>query len=166
MDTTNLAEMRKTLNALGVHTQAPPSFQLPQAYKYPKTSKFDGTTNPHSHIIRFQMESAPYCHDLGLLIHLFFYSLEGELMEWLISLSREELSNFDQIRESFLFKHHHKIDPKLTFLDLAKEMMKSDEDWFIYANWWRDMASMSGLIILERQMIQKLIANIIGPMKK
>ena len=99
---TDLAEMRKMLSALGVHTQAPPSFdmgkfppfRLPPGFKYPKMPRFDGTTNPQSHIMRFQMEAAPYCHDLGLLIHMFFYFLEGEPMEWFMSLSKEELSSF------------------------------------------------------------------------
>ena len=149
MGATDLAEMRKMPSTLGVHTQALLSFNmsklppiwLPPGFKYSKMSKFDGVTNPHSHIMRFQMESTPYCHDLGLLIHLFFYSLEGEPMEWFMSLSKEELSSFEWIWESFLFKYQHKIDPKPTFLDLAKEMMKPDEDWFSYANSWRDMAS-------------------------
>ena len=86
---TNLDEMRKVLSALGVHTQALanfdmsrfPLFRLSPGFKYPKTPKFDGTTNPHSHLVRFQMESAPYFYDLGLVMHLFFYSLEGEPMD-------------------------------------------------------------------------------------
>ena len=44
--------------------------------------------------------------------------------------------------------------------------MKPDEDWFAYANRWRDMASKSGLIIPEKQMVQKLISNTTGPMKR
>ena len=102
VSTTDLAEMRKMLSTLGVHTQALPSFDmskfpsvwLPLGFKYPKMSKFDGATNPHSHIMRFQMKATPYYHDVGLLIHLFFYSLERESMEWFMSLSKEELSSF------------------------------------------------------------------------
>ena len=110
---TNLDEMRKILSAFGVHTQAPanfdmsrfPSFRLPSGFKYPKIPKFYGTTNPQSHIMRFQMEAAHYCHDLGFLIHMFFYFLEGESMEWFMSLSKEEISSFKQIQESFLLKY-------------------------------------------------------------
>ena len=112
------------------------------------------------------MEALPYCHDLGLLIHLFFYFLEGEPMEWFMSLSKEELSSFKRIQESILLKYQYKVEPKPTFLDLAKEMMEPSEDWFTYANRWRDMAARSGLEISERQMVQKLIANTTGPMKK
>ena len=123
---TNLDEMRKILSALGVHTQASanfdmsrfPPFRLPLGFKYSKTPKFDGTTNPLSHLVRFQMELAPYFYNLGLLIHRFFYSLEGEPMDWFLTLSKEDLSSFNKIRERFLTKYQHKIDPKPTFHDL------------------------------------------------
>ena len=102
-------------------------FRLPPSFKYPKTPKFNGTTNPLSHLVWFQMESAPYFHDLGLVVHLFFYSLEGEPMDWFLTLSKEDLSSFDKIRESFLTKYQHKIDPKPIFHDLSKEVMKQGE---------------------------------------
>ena len=73
------------------------------------------------------MESALYFHDLGLVVHLFFYSLTGEPMDWFLTLSKEDLSSFDKIRESFLTKYQHKIDPKPTFHDLSKEVMKQGE---------------------------------------
>ena len=140
----NLAEMRKILNSLGVQTQAPPTFdmsrfppfQLPPGFKYPKTLKFDGTTDPHSHIMRFQIESAPNFHDLGLTIHLFFYSLEGEPMDWFLTLSKDDLSSFDQIRECFLTKYQHKIVSKTTFHDLSRESMRPEEEWVTFANRW------------------------------
>ena len=87
-------------------------------------------------------------------------------MEWFMSLNKEELSSFKQIQENFLLKYQYKVEPKPTFLNLAKEMMEPSENWFTYANRWRDMAARSGLEIAERQMVQKLIANTTGPMKK
>ena len=143
-----------------------PSFRLPPGFKYPKTPKFDGTTNPLNHLVRFQMVSAPYFYDLGLVIHLFFYSLEGEPIDWFLTLSKEDLNSFDKIRESFLTKYHHKIDPKLTFHDLSKEVMRRGESWVTFANRWREMAARSGLTIPERQVVQTLIANTTGPTKK
>ena len=171
---TNLAEMRTMLNVLGIHTQAPPSFdmskfplfQLPRGFKYPQTLKFDGTTNPHSHIVKFQMKSTPYCHDLGLHIHLFFYSLEGEPMDWFLTLSGDNLNSFNKIRECFLTKYQHKIVSKPTFHDLSRESMKPGEEWVTFANRWRDMATRSSLDIPERQVVQTLVANTTGPMKR
>ena len=51
------------------------------------------------------MKAMPYYHDLGLLVHLLFYSLEGESMKWFMLLSKEELSSFKEILESFLLKY-------------------------------------------------------------
>ena len=87
------------------------------------------------------MESAPYFYDLGLLIHLFFYSLEGEPMDWFHTLSKEDLSSFKKIRESFLTKYQHKIDQKSTSHDLSKEVIKQDKNWVTFANRWREMTA-------------------------
>ena len=44
--------------------------------------------------------------------------------------------------------------------------MKPEEEWVTFANRWREMASRSGLDIPERQVVQTLIANTTGPMKR
>ena len=44
--------------------------------------------------------------------------------------------------------------------------MKLGEEWVTFANRWWEMATKSGLDIPERQVIQTLIANAIGPMKR
>ena len=44
--------------------------------------------------------------------------------------------------------------------------MKPDEEWVTFASRWQEMATKSGLDIPERQVVQTLIANTTGPMKR
>ena len=82
-----------------------------------------------------------------------FYSLEGELMDWFLTLSRDDLSSFDKIKECFLTKYQHKIESKPTFHNLSRETMKSGEEWVTFANRWWEMVARLGLDIPERQVI-------------
>ena len=44
--------------------------------------------------------------------------------------------------------------------------MKLDEEWVTFGNRWREMAAQLGLDILERQVVQTLIANTTGLMER
>ena len=66
-------------------------------------------------------------------------------MDCFLTLSSDDLSSFDKIKECFLTKYQHKIESKPTFHDLSRESMNLGKEWVTFANRWREMAARSGL---------------------
>ena len=108
--------------------------QFPLGFKPPKYRLYDGTQDPHQHLAAFLMDSHQYLHDRVLLVHLFQRSLEGEALHWFISLPAQDLINFEVLSEKFITHFSHLVHQSATIFDLVTEKMKSDEDFFQFAN--------------------------------
>src|SRR5262249_36877915 len=136
-----------------------PAVIFPQGFKAPKYRRYDGTSDPHHHVSGFVMDSHQYLYDKALLVHLFQKSLEGEALHWFTSLSALELSSFDTVAERFIEHFSYLAHQSPTLCELVAEKMKPDEDFIVFANRWRTMASRSEVMIPESQAVAMLVTN-------
>jgi len=136
-----------------------PPVQFPPGFKAPKYQKYDGTTFPHHHLSGFVMDSHTFLYDKALLVHLFQKSLDGEALNWFSSLSMADLASFDIVVERFTSYFSHMTHQRPTVYDLVSEKMKPDEDFTLFANRWRTMASKSEVLIPEAQAVTMMVSN-------
>ena len=79
---------------IGCDTSKFPHFTLPPGFKMPKMRRYDGTGDPRNHIAAFTMDTLPYRYDTGLIVYLFFKTLEGEALKWFDTLTIYDLQDF------------------------------------------------------------------------
>ena len=65
---------------IGFDTSKFPHFVLPPGFKMPNMRKYSGIEDPRGHLATFTMDALPFQYDNGLIIYLFFKSLEGEAL--------------------------------------------------------------------------------------
>ena len=76
-----LAEAGVTSKApVGYDTSKFPHFTLPPGFKMPKMRRYNGAEDPRNHLATFNMDTLPYRYDQGLIVYLFFKTLEGEAL--------------------------------------------------------------------------------------
>src|SRR5262249_31204808 len=146
------------------YCKLPPVF-FPPGFQAPKYRRYDGTSDPHHHISGFVMDSHQYLHNKALWVHLFQKSLEGEALSWFTSLSATELASFDIVAERFVAYFSYLTHQSPTLYELVMEKMKPDEDFVVFANRWRTMASRSEVIIPENQAVTMIINNTIPQLR-
>ena len=119
---------------IGFDTSKFPHFILPPGFKMPKMKKYSGIEDLRGDLAIFAMDALPYQHDNGLIIYLFFKSLEGEALGWFNMLTTYDLSTFKVVQEKFLLQYGHRIQYEPTMSDLLTERMKPDEEFATFAS--------------------------------
>ena len=84
---------------MGYDTSKFPHFTLPPGYKMPKMRRYNGAKDPMNHLAAFNMDTLPYRYDRGLIIYLFFKTLEGEALRWFDVLTAHDLQDFKTVEE-------------------------------------------------------------------
>ena len=98
-----LAEAGVTSKApVGYDTSKFPHFTLPPGFKMPKMRRYNGAEDPRNHLAAFNMDTLPYRYDQGLIVYLFFKTLEGEALRWFDALTAHDLQDFKTVEEKFL----------------------------------------------------------------
>lgn len=78
-----------------------PDVALPEGFKIPKFSKYNGVGDPYHHLLSFCGDCRGLDSQSGLLIHLYQKSLEGEALKWNSSLPLDALRSFDDVIDEF-----------------------------------------------------------------
>ena len=111
------------------------------------------------------METHHYHHDMGLTIHMFSMTLEGDAMSWFLSLTKEQVQDLNIIATLFIKRFTHLKETKPTWSELNSEKKKSGETFLKYVARWRSMLIKSELPVLEKQAVQVLVNNADGPIQ-
>ncbi|MQL98354.1 hypothetical protein Taro_031058 [Colocasia esculenta] len=122
--------------------------------------KVDVTSgDPYVHLKDFVYESAPHKYDCHLMAYLFRKSLDGAALEWFYSFPPEEAEYFQIVQERFLQQFQDRVGPEYSFVDLVAEKMKPDEEFAVYADRWRALASKVCCPMPEEEKAKLIIAN-------
>lgn len=78
-----------------------PDVALPEGFKIPKFSKYNGVGDPYHHLLSFCGDCRGLDSQSGLLKDLSQKSLEGKALKWNSSLPLETLRSFDDVIDRF-----------------------------------------------------------------
>jgi hypothetical protein len=117
-------------------------FEIPKKFKMPDFDKYNGSTCPHSHVIRYVRKMANYADNDALMIHSFQDSLTDDAADWHTSLSKDNIHTFEELAAAF--ESHYEFNTRLKpNRDSLKSLsQKSDETFREYAQRWRGQLPM------------------------
>ena len=78
-----------------------PDVALPEGFKIPKFSKYNGVGDPYHHLLSFCGDCRGLDSQPGLFLHLYQKSLEGEALKWNSSLPLDALRSFYDVIDRF-----------------------------------------------------------------
>jgi hypothetical protein len=116
-------------------------FEVPKKFKEPNFDKYNGSSCPHSHVIRYVRKMANYADNDALMIHCFQDSLAEDAADWYTGLSKDNIHTFEELAAAF--ESHYEFNTRLKpNRDSLKYLsQKSDETFREYAQRWRGVAA-------------------------
>ncbi|XP_071926130.1 uncharacterized protein [Coffea arabica] len=88
-----------------------PNVQLPVGFKTPKFNKYDGTSNPKTHLRLFANKLGKPVDDENLPLRLFPESLEGDALDWYSNLKPEEVKTWLDLSNAFIRQYEYNLPP-------------------------------------------------------
>ncbi|XP_027169340.1 uncharacterized protein LOC113769052 [Coffea eugenioides] len=134
-----------------------PDMQLPMGFKVPKFTKYDGTSNPKTHLRMFANKLGKPIDDENLPVHLFPKSLEGDALDWYSNLKPEDMRSWMDLSTAFVrqYEYNCELAPTRTTLEATKR--KPSEDHKTYAKRWRKMAAKVEPPMSENKIVRTFI---------
>jgi hypothetical protein len=85
--------------------------EIPKKFKMPDFDKYNGSSCPHSHDIRYVRKMANYADNHALMIHCFQDSLAEDAADWYTSLSKDNIHTFEELAAAF--ESHYEFNTRL-----------------------------------------------------
>ncbi|XP_071916334.1 uncharacterized protein [Coffea arabica] len=134
-----------------------PNVQLPEGFKTPKFSKYDGTGNPKTHLRLFANKLGRPTDDENLPLRLFPESLEGDALDWYSNLKPEEAKTWLDLSNAFVRQYEYNCELAPTRTTLEGTKRQPSEDHKTYAKRWRKVAAKVEPPMTEDEIIRTFI---------
>ena len=119
-----------------------PHVVIPPKFKIPIFEKYNGTKCPENHLATYCNKMAGQAHDEGLLIHVFYDSLIGAVVQWYRGLKKNQIRTWRDLARAFLERYKYMLETFLDHLTLQSMKKEPNEDYREYAVRWKNAASM------------------------
>ena len=104
---------------------------FPPGFEIPKFDKYTRETCPITHLKEFSI----LCHEVAYsddyLKRLFAWSLGGPTLEWLMNLSKDSYTTFDDLIEKFVAQYSYNIEHHASLSDLCNTKQQNGETNFL-----------------------------------
>ncbi|XP_070022092.1 uncharacterized protein [Nicotiana sylvestris] len=129
-----------------------PNVELPEGYKLPKFTLFDGTGDPRVHLRTYCDKLVGVGKDERIRMKLFMRSLKGDVLSWYISQDPKKWSRWVGMSFDFMdrFRFNTENAPNVFYIQNLKN--KPIETFCEYATHWRFEAAKVRPAIKEEQM--------------
>lgn len=118
-----------------------PDLQLPPKFKMPDFSKFDGTTDPMTHLRLYAGALCGYPNPDKLMMQLFQHSLTGQAAQWFARLDIRRFKSWAELSQEFLKQYRHNTQLVIDRFSLERTKKEDNESFRAYALRWKDLAS-------------------------
>jgi hypothetical protein len=135
-------------------------FEIPKKFKVPDFDKYNGSSCPHNHVIRYIRKMANYADNDALMIHCFQDSLAEDAADWYTGLSKDNIHTFEELAAAF--ESHYEFNTRLKpNRDSLKSLsQKSDETFREYAQRWRGAAARVSPRLDEEELTQTFLKTL------
>ncbi|XP_071928040.1 uncharacterized protein [Coffea arabica] len=142
-----------------------PNVQLPVGFKTPKFNKYDGTSNPKTHLRLFANKLGKPVDDENLPLRLFPESLEGDALDWYSNLKPEEVKTWLDLSNAFIRQYEYNCELAPTRTTLEGTKRKPSEDHKTYAKRWRKVAAKVEPPMTEDEIIRRPLDQLYDQLK-
>ena len=105
---------------------------IPQKFKAPIFSKYDGVSCPKLHLHSYVRKIQPHTADRNLWVHFFQDSLSGTQLEWFYQLEGTNVCNWEDLAAAFYKKYQYNTDLAPTRTQLQSMSMGASEGFKDY----------------------------------
>ena len=140
-----------------------PDLIIPAKFKVLEFDKYDGSSCPRSHLIRYCRKMTMHIGNDKLLIHCFQDSLTGPATRWYIQLDNTHIHVWKDLADAFLKQYKHNIDMAPDRLDLQRMKKKNSENFKEYAQRWRDMVAEVQPPLTDKEMTSMYMNTLRAP---
>ena len=119
-----------------------PEVKLPENFKYPDITKFDGTQDPRTHLMSYiNAMSMKNVTEAGMA-KLFPQSLIGPALLWFLNLDDHDKTSWDTIAKAFVNQYSYNFELEVTIQELESARMLATESFADFVKRWRAKAAM------------------------
>jgi hypothetical protein len=135
-------------------------FEVPKKFKAPDFDKYNGSSCPHNHVIRYVRKMANYADKDALMIHCFQDSLTEDAADWYTGLSKDNIHTFEELAAAF--ESHYEFNTRLKpNRDSLKSLsQKADETFREYAQRWRGAPTRVSPRLDEEELTQTFLKTL------
>jgi hypothetical protein len=135
-------------------------FAVLKKFKVPDFNKYNGSSCPHSHVIRYVRKMANYVDNDALMIHCFQDSLTEDTADWYTGLSKDNINTFEELAAAF--ESHYEFNTRLKpNRDSLKSLsQKTDETFREYGQRWRGAAARISPRLDEEELTQTFLKTL------
>lgn len=140
-----------------------PDLVVSKDFRVPDFEKYNGTSCPRAHLVKYVHKMAEVAHDDKLLIHFFQDSLIGASADWYGRQNKETVKTWKDLAEAFLDQYSFNIAQAPDRTDLRNMEKKNSETFKEYAQRWRVLASQIHPPLSEKEMASFFIDTLKPP---
>ncbi|OVA11879.1 hypothetical protein BVC80_741g10 [Macleaya cordata] len=114
-----------------------PAEKLPQQFKFPEITKYDGNGSPKAHIMSYMCAMKNLNLSDDLMAHFFSQSLTGYALEWIIELDQSRYPTWAMLAEAFIRHFVYGTEGTVTRRQLESMRQEDDESFTDFIARWR-----------------------------
>ncbi|KAH7853864.1 hypothetical protein Vadar_007461 [Vaccinium darrowii] len=118
-----------------------PNQPLPAKFKIPDFTKFNGTTNPMTHLRLYAGALNGLPNGNMLMMQLFQHSLTGPAAQWFARLDLHRIQTWAELSQEFVKQYRHNTDISIDRMHLLRMEQEPKETFRVYALRWKNSAS-------------------------
>ena len=131
-----------------------PEVKLPENFKYPDITKFDGTQDPRTHLMSYINAMSMKAVTEAGMAKLFPQSLIGQPLMWFLNLGDHDKASWDAIAKAFVNQYSHNFELEVTTQELESTRMSATESFADFVKRWRAKAAMVTPKLSDKEQIR------------
>lgn len=134
--------------------------KLPERFKMPNFSKFDGTGDPKTHLLGCHGAMKLHGVESDAMAQMFPQTLSGPAFQWFLSLDISKRRTCEDIGTAFVAQYNYNSQLKLTTRELESTKMDAKESFAEFVKRWRAKATLMTDHPSERDQIPIISYNL------
>ncbi|KAH7864287.1 hypothetical protein Vadar_027819 [Vaccinium darrowii] len=139
-----------------------PNQPLPPKFKIPDFTKFNGTTDPMTHIRLYAGALNGLPNPNKLMMQLFQHSLTGPAAQWFARLDLHRIQTWAELSMEFVKQYRHNAGMGIDRMHLLRMEQEPEETFRVYAMHWKNSASQVEPPLLDYEFVQLFVQTLEG----
>ncbi|KAH7848754.1 hypothetical protein Vadar_007298 [Vaccinium darrowii] len=137
-----------------------PNQPLPPKFKIPDFTKFNGTTDPMTHLRLYAGALSGYPNPDKLMMQLFQHSLTGPAAQWFARLDVRRFRTWTELSQEFIMQYRHNAEIVMDRLFLMRMSQEHGESFRAYALRWKNVASQVEPALLDHEYVHYFVQTL------
>ncbi|KAH7848432.1 hypothetical protein Vadar_002678 [Vaccinium darrowii] len=139
-----------------------PNQPLPAKFKIPDFTKFNGTTDPMTHLRLYVRALNGLPNPNKLMMQLFQYSLIGPAAQWFARLDLHRSRTWAELSQEFVKQYRHNVGIGINRMHLLRMEQELEETFRAYALHWKNSTAQVEPPLLDHEYVHLFVQTLEG----